>query len=102
MSISGWRTTPPFGDLYYNLFAGKYFGTLPYPLLEIHPGNEYYYYNKYAFEMMNNYEFVSDAYAGFNIEHTLGGGIFNFIPLIKQLEFLQFWTSKCVVGALSP
>lgn len=92
---------PPLGHLYYNLFAGKYFGTLPYPLLEIHPGNEYYYYNKYAFQMMNNYEFLSDEYCGFNIEHNIGGGIFNRIPLLKKLKWRQFWTAKGVVGTLS-
>ena len=92
---------PPFGHLYYNVFAGKYFGTLPYPLLEIHPGNEYYYYNQYAFEMMNTYEFISDQYAGFNIEHNVGGGIFNHIPGVKKLKFRQFWTAKGVIGSLS-
>jgi len=92
---------PPFGHLYYNVFAGKYFGTLPYPLLEIHPGNEYLYYNQYAFEMMNSYEFISDQYAGFNIEHDIGGGIFNRIPALKKLKFRQFWTAKGVIGSLS-
>ena len=92
---------PPLGHLYYNLFAGKYFGKLPYSLLEIHPGNEYYYYNKYAFQMMNNYEFLSDEYCGFNIEHNIGGGIFNRIPVLKKLKWRQFWTAKGVVGTLS-
>ena len=100
-SITESINIPPLGHLYYNLFAGKYFGILPYPLLEIHPGNEYEYYNKYAFEMMNNYEFLSDQYAGFNIEHNIGGGIFNRIPLLKQLKWRQFWTAKGVVGTLS-
>jgi len=91
----------PFGSLYYNVFAGKYFGTLPYPLLEIHPGNEYYYYNRFAFEMMNRYEFISDQYAGFNIEHTIGGGLFNYVPLLKKLKFRQFWTAKGLIGSLN-
>jgi hypothetical protein len=92
---------PPFGHLYYNVFAGKYFETLPYPLLEIHPGNEFEYYNQYAFEMMNTYEFISDQYAGFNIEHNIGGGIFNRIPVMKKLKFRQFWTAKGLIGSLS-
>jgi len=100
-SITESINIPPFGHLYYNLFAGKYFGTLPYPLLEIHPGNEYYYYNQYAFEMMNSYEFISDQYAGFNIEHNIGGGIFNHIPVMKKLRWRQFWTAKGVIGSLS-
>ncbi|PQJ09704.1 hypothetical protein CJD36_017385 [Flavipsychrobacter stenotrophus] len=100
-SVSESINIPPLGHLYYNLFAGKYFGKLPYSLLEIHPGNEYYYYNKYAFQMMNNYEFLSDEYCGFNIEHNIGGGVFNRIPLLKKLKWRQFWTAKGVVGTLS-
>jgi len=100
-SISDHINIAPFGSIYYNLFAGKYFGTLPYPLLEIHPGNEYLYYNKYAFEMMNKYEFISDQYAGFNFEHTIGGGIFNHIPKLRNLKLRQFWTAKGIVGSLS-
>lgn len=101
MTISdNWRI-PPFGQLYVNLFGGKYFGTLPYPLLEQHPGNEFYYYNKYAFNMMTQYEFISDMFAGANLEHSLGGGFFKYIPLIKKLRFRQFWTAKGVIGTLS-
>ncbi len=100
-SITESINIPPFGHLYYNLFAGKYFGTIPYALLEIHPGNEYYYYNKYAFQMMNNYEFISDQYYGFNVEHNIGGGIFNRIPVMKHLKFRQFWTAKGVWGSLN-
>jgi hypothetical protein len=94
---------PPFGSLYYNVFVGKYFSStpLPYPLLEIHPGNEYEYYNQYAFEMMNNYEFLSDKYAGFNIEHNLGGGIFGRIPVVKKWKLRQFWTAKGILGSLN-
>jgi hypothetical protein len=101
LSIAQSIAIPPLGSIYYNAFAGKYFETLPYPLLEIHPGNEFYYYNRNAFEMMNNYEFLSDQYAGFNIEHNFGGGIFNHIPLLKKMKLRQFWTAKGVIGTLS-
>ncbi len=101
LSVTGFNYVPPFGSLYYNVFAGKYFGALPYPLLEIHPGNEFLYYNRYAFQMMNNYEFLSDEYAGFNVEHNLGGGVFNRFPMLKKLKLRQFWTAKGVVGTLS-
>ncbi len=103
LSIAEDINIPPFGHLHYVVFAGKYFNSspLPYPLLELHPGNEYYYYNPNAFEMMNKYEFVSDQYAGFNIDHNIGGGIFNYIPFLKQLKFRQFWTAKGILGSLS-
>lgn len=101
MTVSdNWRI-PPLGQLYVNVFAGKYFGTLPYPLLEQHPGNEFYYYNKYAFNMMNQYEFVSDQYLGINLEHSLGGGLFKYIPLVRKLKLRQFWTAKGLIGSLS-
>ncbi len=95
-----WRI-PPFGQLYFNLFAGKYFGTLPYPLLEQHPGNETYYYNKYAFNMMNQYEFISDQYVGVNMEHNLGGGLLKYIPLLKRLKWRQFYNAKGLIGSLN-
>lgn len=85
----------------YTLFAGKVYGALPYPLLEVHPGNDFYSYNPRAFNMMNRYEFISDEYAGFMWEHNIGGGIFNYIPLLKKAKLRQFWTAKGVMGQLS-
>lgn len=101
LSVSDYVKLPPFGSFYYNVFGGKIFGTVPYTSLEVHPGNEIYYYNKYAFNMMNRFEFISDQYAGFNIEHTIGNGVFGYIPLIKKLKWRQFWTAKGVIGSLS-
>lgn len=100
-SVSDYLKVPPYGNIYYNFFGGKVFGTLPYPFLEIHPGNEIYYYNKYAFNMMNRFEYVSDRYAGFNVEHNVGNGLFRFIPITRKLKFRQFWSAKGVWGDLA-
>ena len=100
-SISDYIKLPPLGSLYYNLFGGKTYGTLPYMLLDIAPGNEIYYYNKYAFNLMNRYEFLHDEYAGINFEHNIGNGIFGFIPLLKKLKFRQFYSAKALIGSLS-
>lgn len=100
-SVSDNIRIPPAGMLYMNIFAGKYWGTLPYPLLQLHPGNETYIYNKYAFSMMTQYEFISDQYAGISLEHSLGGCLFNYVPLLKKLKFRQFWTAKAVIGSLN-
>jgi hypothetical protein len=99
--ISNTRKIPPFGNIYFNLFGGKTFGTLPYMFLDVAPGNEIYYYNRYAFNMMNRYEFIHDQYTGFNIEHNIGNGIFRFIGLTRKLKFRQFWTAKGLWGSLS-
>lgn len=92
----------PYGNIYYNLYGGKIFGTASYNFLQVLPGNELLYYNKYAFNLMNRFEFISDAYTGFNIEHKLGSGLFKYIPLTRRLKWRQFWSAKGIVGSLSP
>ncbi len=100
-SISQYKKVPPYGNIYYNFFGGRIFGTLPFSILEVHPGNNIYYYNKYAFNMMKRFEFISDKYAGFNVEHNIGNGLFKFIPITRKLRFRQFYTAKGVWGNLS-
>ena len=97
-SIRDFIKLPPFGSIEFLLAAGKTFGTVPYTSLDIAPGNELYYYNKYAFSMMNKYEFIHDKYAGFTFEHNIGNGLFRFIP---KLKFRQFYTIKTLWGGLS-
>lgn len=97
-SVSDYIKISPYGSIEYNVFAGRTFGTLPYMLLDIHPGNDLHYYNSYAFNTMNKYEFISDKYAGFYFEHNVGNGIFRLFP---KLKFRQFWTVKTLVGNLS-
>src|SRR5690606_1684833 len=72
-----------------------------YPLLEIMPGNDFYVYNSRAFNMMTRYEFLSDQYIGLNIEHNLGGSLFNYVPLLKKAKMRLFWNAKAVYGSLS-
>jgi hypothetical protein len=100
-SVSDYMKVPPYGTLTYNVFGGKVFGKLPYMLLEQHPGNEIFYYDKYAFNMMNRFEYLSDRYAGVQVEHNIGNGLFKFIPLTRKLKFRQFWNAKMLWGELS-
>ncbi|HEY0355224.1 MAG TPA: DUF5686 family protein, partial [Flavisolibacter sp.] len=100
-SISNYGKIPPLGSFYFNVFGGSTSGTLPFLFLDIAPGNEIYYYNKYAFNLMNRFEFVHDRYAGINIEHNFGNGIFRLLSLTRKLKFRQFWTAKALWGSLS-
>ena len=100
-SVSHNLKIAPYGNIYFNAYAGKTFGTLPFPLLDVHPGNELHYYNKYAFNLMNRWEYISDKYAGINIEHNVGNGLFRLIPLTRKLKFRQFWNAKVLWGSLS-
>jgi len=97
-SVHDYIKIPPYGEFDFNVYAGKTYGTLPYTFLDIAPGNELHYYNKFAFSLMNKYEFIHDKFAGISFEHNIGNGIFRFIP---KLKFRQFYTIKTLWGSLS-
>ena len=99
VSVSDYFKMPPLGNISWYVYGGKTFGTLPYTLLDVAPGNELYYYNKFAFNMMNRWEFIHDKFAGINLEHNIGNGIFRWFP---KLRFRQFWTAKALWGSLTP
>jgi hypothetical protein len=35
------------------------------------------------------------------IEHTIGNGLFNYIPVVKKFKLRQFWNLKALYGNLS-
>jgi hypothetical protein len=91
----------PYGVLYYRVYGGKINGTLPFTNLENHPGNDLHYYNPFAFNLMNRFEYLSDQYAGVNVEHNIGSGLFRFLPITRKLKWRQFYTVKSLWGSLS-
>src|SRR5437868_6404614 len=91
----------PYGSISYKAYAGMIKGDLPFTFLENHPGNDIYYYNPSAYNLMNRFEYLSDKYAGINVEHHIGSGIFRFIPLTRKLKWRQFWNVKALWGSLS-
>lgn len=101
LSVSDYVKIAPYGSIYYNVFGGKISGTLPYMLLNVVPGNEIYYYNKYAFNLMSRWEYIGDRYAGFNFEHNIGNGLFKYIGLTRKLKFRQFWSAKGITTGIT-
>ena len=88
---------PPKSMLYYKIQAGKVFGTLPYLLLNIPAGNEYYVASKYEFNTMAPYEFAADRYISLHTRFYLGGLLFDNIPLLQKwgwrerFSFNAYW-----------
>jgi len=80
--------------------GGYNFGKIPYPLLTIHRANQTYSYQLNSYNMMNFMEFVSDHYAGINVDHYFNGFIFNKLPLIKNLKLREVVTAKVLYGGL--
>src|SRR6056297_2491051 len=91
----------PFGYFKYILDAGQVFGTVPYPLLKLHEGNETYAFDRYAFNMMNYYEFASDRYLSAYAEHHFQGFFLNKIPLLRKLKWREVVSGKALIGELS-
>jgi hypothetical protein len=85
----------------YIITAGKIWGTLPYPLLKIHPGNETYSFDRFAFNKMNYYEFISDEYFAFYYSHHFDGFFLNHIPLLRKLEWREVVYVKGLFGDMS-
>jgi hypothetical protein len=95
------RITPILGYTDYMLQAGKIWGTVAYPLLELHGGNETYIYDYYAFNMMKYYEFGSDQFVSAAIFHHFEGLLFNKIPLLKKLKWREVISAKGVWGSVN-
>ncbi len=101
LTVKDYMKISPYGSFSYKLYAGKIFGTLPFTLLENHPGNDIYYYSSGSFNLMNRFEYLSDKYAGINVEHNIGSGLFRFTNITRKLKWRQFWNAKAVTGSLS-
>jgi len=100
-SVKDYMKISPYGSFSYKVYAGKINGVLPFAFLENHPGNDIYYYNPGSFNLMNRFEYLSDQYAGVNVEHNVGSGLFRFIPLTRKLKLRQFWNAKALWGSLN-
>lgn len=91
----------PIGYFDYVLEYGKVWGQVPYPLLELHGGNETYIYDLYAYNSMNYYEFVSDEYASVNLLHHFDGLFLNRIPLMRKLKWREVVGGKALIGRVN-
>ena len=100
LSLSKRVMISPIGFSDIRLNASYLNGTLPFPLLIIHPANRTYFYSEYSYNLMNVEEFVSDHYAGLNIDHYFNGFFFNKIPLLKKLRLRELITAKILFGGL--
>lgn len=85
----------------YTIEAGKIYGAVPYPLMELHGGNETYVYDYMSYNMMRYYEFASDQYASIGVFHHFEGLLFNKIPLIKKLKWREVATCKALWGSVN-
>jgi hypothetical protein len=84
ISVSDRYRQNPIGYIDYMFEIGKIWGIVPYPLLNLHPGNETYAYDLYSFNLMNYFEFGSDKYIIATATHHFDGFFLNKFPLLKK------------------
>jgi hypothetical protein len=92
----------PFGYTNFRIEAGKIWGFLPFPLLELHQGNETFIYDETAFNTMNFFEFVSDEWISASATYHLDGFFLNKIPLFRKLKWREVISAKGVIGNFNP
>lgn len=90
----------PIGRSQVILEAGRTFGKVPYPLLDIHRANQSYEFDWYSYNLMNFMEFVSDKYVSLNIQHNFNGFFLNKVPLVKKLKLREVGSFKLLYGGL--
>lgn len=95
------KITTKIGRTYYTIGGEKIFGEIPYPLLTLHKGNRGLLFNRNTYNMMDDLEFVNDAFAKFHFRHHFDGFILNAIPLINKLKMRTGFHFKAIYGALS-
>lgn len=90
----------PLGVSRWTLNSGRTWGSVPYPLLELPPANQSYFYDNYAFNLMNFLEFVSDKYVSLHVQHNFNGFLLNRVPLVRRLQLREMFSFKMLYGGL--
>lgn len=90
-----------FGRAYTTIEVGKIFGEVPLSLLSPIPGNQTLFSIYNTFNQLDFYEFVSDTYASFHLQHDFGGRFFSRIPWLRKLNLREVVGFRAVYGEIS-
>ena len=89
-----------FGRLTSSVEIGRTFGTIPLSLLSVVPGNQTYFTIYNSFPQLDFYEFVTDTYASFHLEHNFNGRLLARIPFLKKLNLREVIGFRGVWGSI--
>lgn len=90
-----------FGRMYTTIEVGKIFDPVPLSLLSPVPGNQTYFSLYNSFTQLDYYEFVSDTYASFHMQHDFGGRFFSRIPFLRKLNLREVVGFRAIYGEIS-
>ena len=89
------------GRLKTSLEVGKTYGEVPLGLLSVVPGNQTFFAFFNTFNQLDFYEFVTDTYASFHLEHNFNGRLFARVPLLRKLNLRAIVGFRTAWGELS-
>lgn len=78
--------------------GGFILGDVPYPMLNLHAGNQTYLLDRNAFSCMDYYEFVSNRWVEGSIEHNFNGFFLGKIPGIRRLNLREVVLARAAWG----
>jgi len=89
------------GHTNYELKAAKIFGKAPYPTSYVTSGNFGILLDRTNFNMLREFEFVTDQYVSLWIEHHFDGFFLNKIPVINKLRLREVIYFRGMWGSYS-
>lgn len=89
------------GHTWYQIQAGKIVGKAPYPISYVSPGGQSYFLNNFDYNMLSEFEFVTDQYISLYFEHHFDGYFLNKIPYVNRLQIREILYARALWGSYS-
>lgn len=91
-----------FGQLDYQLTAGKIWNNVPYPMLYTPPANTAIALNEFAFQLIRPMEYIADEYLTLFTTYHMKGLLLNRVPLVKKWGLREVVSFNWAFGNTTP
>lgn len=95
------RLSSQVGHTDYLFRAGKIFGKAPFTSAYLTQGNLGLLLDRFNYNLLREFEFVSDQYASLWVEHHFDGFFFNKIPYFNKLRLREVIYAKTLIGSFN-
>lgn len=79
--------------------AGKYWGSAPFPLMEVVAASGTYFMTPESFNLLNPLELVTDQWLKSSLEWHLEGFVLNHIPWLRRIGLREVIGVKTILGS---
>lgn len=100
LNIEHTRTIGIFGRIRYGVYSGIILGSVAYPFLKVHEGNQSYWLMTSVFNKLNYFEFISDKHVTCLLENHWDGFFLDRIPFNKKLKWRLVTTFRATYGTI--